>query len=166
MRKKVLNPKHTLFETSHYPLRSRKVSNKKRTKHKAVLGIGGNIGDVMRRFERLYWFIKRSNHINILKSSPILKNPPFGLVEQNDFYNAVLIISTNLTPRELLYYLLRVEKRFGRKRTIPNGARTLDIDIIFYDDISISSKELTIPHHDWFNRDSVLIPISLIRNKS
>jgi 2-amino-4-hydroxy-6-hydroxymethyldihydropteridine diphosphokinase len=166
VRKKNINSKYTLFETSHYPLKNMQISPKKRLKHKAVLGIGGNIGDVLRRFERLYWFFKRSKYVNIIQTSPILKNPPFGLLEQDDFYNSILIISTTLTPRELLHYLLRVEKKFGRKRTIPNGARTLDIDIIFYDDISISSKELTIPHQDWMNRDSVLIPLSLIKAKT
>jgi len=166
MKKKIISSNYTIFETAHYPIKNIKISPKKKLKHKAVLGIGGNIGDVMRRFERLYWFLKRSKEVKIINSSPILKNPPFGFLEQDDFYNAILIISTSLTPRELLYYLLRVEKKFGRKRTIPNGARTLDIDIIFYDDISISCKELTIPHHDWINRDSVIIPLSLIKARN
>ena len=162
MRKR-LDEKHTIIETPHYPYREQKIH---KAKHKAILGIGGNIGDVCRRFERLYWYLKRSRYLTLLESSPILKNPPFGVVEQDDFYNAILVVETSLTPRGLLQYILRVERLFGRKRGIPNGARTLDIDIIFYDDISISCKELTIPHHDWINRDSVIIPLSLIKAKN
>jgi len=162
--KKIIDPKHTIIYTAHYPSKNM-ISSKKVKQNRAVLGIGGNIGDVPRRFERLYWFIRRSKYIKLIENSPILKNPPFGLLEQDDFHNAIIVVSTILTPRELLYYLLRVEKRFGRKRSVPNGARTLDIDIIFYNDISISSKELTIPHQHWMSRESVLIPLSLMKSR-
>ncbi|SFV56438.1 2-amino-4-hydroxy-6-hydroxymethyldihydropteridinepyrophosphokinase [hydrothermal vent metagenome] len=161
--KKVINSEYSIFKTEYYPYRLNNQPIK--FKNRAVLGIGGNIGDVMRRFNRLHHFIKKSTKITLTESSPILKNPPFGYMPQPDYYNAILIISTNLTPRELLYYLLRLEKKFGRKRDIINGPRTLDIDIIFYNDISISSKELTIPHQHWAERESVLIPLSLIKNK-
>lgn len=161
--KKIINSKFSIIKTQYYPYKIKNISSE--FKNKAVLGIGGNIGDVPRRFNRLYYFLRKSEKIQIIESSPILKNPPFGYMPQEDFHNSILIISTKLTPRELLYYLLRVEKKFGRKRFIPNGPRTLDIDIIFYNDISISSKDLTIPHQHWAERESVLIPLSLIKNK-
>jgi len=161
--KKIINSRLSILKTEYYPYKTKNRSPK--FKNRAVLSIGGNIGDVPRRFIKLHYFLKKSNNIELLESSPILKNPPFGYIPQKDFYNSILIISTELTPRKLLYYLLRIEKRFGRKRDIPNGPRTLDIDIIFYNDISISSKELTIPHQHWAERESVLIPLSLIKNK-
>ncbi len=165
--KKALNVKNTLIYTAHFPWQTKipaKAFN--HSKHKAILGIGGNIGDVCRRFEHLFWFLKRSKYITILQSTPILENPPFGLVDQDDFSNALLLLSTSLTPRELLAYILRVERLFGRKRVVPNGPRTLDIDIIFYDAIQMNSKELTIPHPQWMQRDSVLIPLSLMKGRS
>lgn len=127
--------------------------------------MGGNIGDVVRRFEHLYWFFKRSRYVTLLESAPILRNPPFGFLEQPDFCNSIVLLSTSLTPRELMRYLLRVEKRFGRKRSIKDGPRTLDLDILFYDDIQIDTKELTIPHPEWMNRDSVLIPLKYMKGR-
>ncbi len=164
--KKVINKDNTLIYMPHYPWQT-KIPTKafNHSKHKAILGIGGNIANVCRRFEHLFWFLKRSKYITILESSPILKNPPFGFINQDDFYNALLLVSTSLTPRELLAYILRVEKRFGRKRLLLNGPRTLDIDIIFYDDIQIDSKELSIPHPQWMKRNSVLIPLSLMKGR-
>lgn len=133
--------------------------------HRALVGIGGNIGDVVRRFERLYWFFRHSKFVTLLESAPILRNPPFGFLEQADFYNSIMLLETSLTPRELLHYLLRVEKRFGRKRFLKDGPRTLDLDILFYDDIQIDTKELTIPHPEWMNRDSVLIPLKYMKGR-
>lgn len=133
--------------------------------HRALVGIGGNIGDVVRRFERLYWFFRHSRFVTLLESAPILRNPPFGFLEQADFYNSIMLLETSLTPRELLHYLLRVEKRFGRKRFLKDGPRTLDLDILFYDDIQIDTKELTIPHPEWMNRDSVLIPLKYMKGR-
>ncbi|MEA3418212.1 MAG: 2-amino-4-hydroxy-6-hydroxymethyldihydropteridine diphosphokinase [Campylobacterota bacterium] len=164
--KKVLDKQHTLIYTTHYPwqidaCKRREHSNE----HKAILGIGGNIGNVVRRFEHLYWFLKRSRHVTLLESAPILKNPPFGFLQQPDFYNSLLLVSTFLTPRQLLRYLLRVEKRFGRRRLIKDGPRTLDIDIIFYDDIHMDSKELKIPHPAWMQRNSVLIPLQMMKGR-
>jgi len=161
--KKILNSKLSIIKTEFYPYKIKNISPK--FKNRAVLGIGGNIGDVPRRFNKLHYFFKKSKKIEIIESSPILKNPPFGYINQKDFYNSILIISTKLTPRKLLYHLLHIEKKFGRKRFIKNGPRTLDIDIIFYNDISISSKELTIPHQHWAERESIIIPLSLIKNK-
>jgi len=165
--KKVLSPKHTLISTQHYPWR---IHPSTRTpishRHKAIIGIGGNIGDVSRRFEHLFWFLKRSNSVTIIETTPLLQNPPFGFINQNDFHNALLLIHTSLTPKKLLMYLLHVEKKFGRKRSMPNAPRTLDLDIIFYNNIKIDSKELTIPHPQWIYRDSVLIPLSLMKGQS
>lgn len=161
---KVLDEDYHLITTPHYPW-SHPQKILRRKPHKAIIGIGGNVGDVLRRFERLFYFINRSSFVEILQSAPILRNPPFGFTQQSHFYNSLLVINTRLTPRELLRYLLRIEKRFGRKRLFKDAPRTLDLDIIFYDDIQISSKSLTIPHPEWMQRESVLIPLKFLKRK-
>ncbi len=153
---------HTLIYTKHYPY---VLADRRKKKHKALLGIGGNIGDVKRRFEHLFQLLKHSPFVRVLETAPILKNPPFGYLEQGDFYNSLILVETNLTPRALLRYILRVEKHFGRKRLFKDGPRTLDIDMIFYENIKMESKELTLPHPAWMQRASVLIPLSHMKRK-
>ena len=68
-----------------------------------------------------------------------------------------------MTPEALLRYILKVEKHFGRKRFFKDGPRTLDIDIIFYEDVEVKSDVLTLPHPGWTQRDSVLIPLSYMK---
>jgi 2-amino-4-hydroxy-6-hydroxymethyldihydropteridine diphosphokinase len=166
MMKRVLDKQHTLIYTAHFPWQADAGKRREHGNgHKAILGIGGNIGNVVRRFEHLYWFLKRSRYVTLLECAPILKNPPFGFLQQPDFYNSLLLVGTFLTPRQLLRYLLRVEKKFGRKRLLKDGPRTLDIDIIFYDDIRMDSKELKIPHPAWMERNSVLIPLQMMKGR-
>jgi 2-amino-4-hydroxy-6-hydroxymethyldihydropteridine diphosphokinase len=160
VKRKVLNNSNTLIFTQHFPYNA---NSKNIKKYKAFLGIGGNIGDVVRRFEHLYWYFKRSSFVQIVETAPILKNPPFGYVEQEDFYNSLILVETNLTPRELLNYVLYVEKIFGRKRLFKDGPRTLDIDIIFYENVRMETKNLTLPHPGWMKRSSVLIPLSMMK---
>jgi 2-amino-4-hydroxy-6-hydroxymethyldihydropteridine diphosphokinase len=156
--KKVLNDKHTLLKTSLYPSSHKSIGG-----NKALLGLGGNLGDVVRRFNHLFWYFKRSTLVNIIETAPILKNPPFGYTEQDDFYNTLVLIETKLSPKALLRYVLRVEKVFGRKRLFKDGPRTLDIDIIFYENVEMQTKTLTLPHHGWMQRTSVLTPLSYMK---
>jgi 2-amino-4-hydroxy-6-hydroxymethyldihydropteridine diphosphokinase len=153
--KKRLTRQYTLMTTKHYPC-SRIFTGEKRV----LLGIGGNIGDVLRRFTHLFHYFNRSSFVDIIQTAAILKNPAFGYTEQDDFYNSLLWIETRLTPKALLAYLLRVEKKFGRKRSFANAPRTLDIDMIMYENVMIDTKVLTLPHPAWQTRDSVLIPLS------
>jgi len=158
--KKTLNAKHTLIRRLSFP--TSKIS---RGGYKVLLGIGGNIGDVLRRFEHLLVYLQRDGLVHILETAPILKNPPFGYTKQADFYNSLLLVETDLTAKALLRYVLRVEKIFGRKRSFADAPRTLDIDIIFYENITLDTKRLTLPHHGWMKRDSVLIPLSYMKRQ-
>jgi 2-amino-4-hydroxy-6-hydroxymethyldihydropteridine diphosphokinase len=133
-----------------------------RYRHRAIIGIGGNIGDVKRRFTRLYYFLKRQKGIAVLHTAPILQNPPFGYADQDDFFNSVIEVATSMCPRELLAFLLRVEKHFGRKRSFANAPRTLDLDLIFFDDVRMKTPYLTLPHPRWHERESVVIPLLLL----
>lgn len=162
MRQKALDAHNVLIYARHFPYN---VHRKQQRKYKALLGIGGNVGNVVRRFEHLYWYFRRSPLVNILETAPILRNPPFGYVDQEDFYNSLLLVETNLGPKALLRYVLRVERVFGRKRFFKNGPRTLDIDIIFYENRTMETKELTLPHPGWKERSSVLVPLVCMKGK-
>jgi len=158
---KKLNKNNTLIMQKNYPYLSK---SKLKKSYQATFGIGGNLGDVPRRFNHLFYTLKRSPFIEIVETSPILKNPPFGYLEQDDFHNALIIVKTCLRPKALLRYILAIEKRFGRKRLFKDSPRTLDIDMIFYEDVEMNSKVLTLPHPSWDKRDSVLIPLSYMYN--
>jgi 2-amino-4-hydroxy-6-hydroxymethyldihydropteridine diphosphokinase len=159
---KKLDKNNSLIYQKNYPYLSKNNSTKP---YQAMLGIGGNMGDVRRRFNHLFFYLKRSSFVDIVETAPILKNPPFGYLEQDDFYNSLIIVKTCLRPKALLRYILRVEKRFGRKRSFQDAPRTLDIDMIFYEQEVIESKVLTVPHLHWNKRSSVLIPLSHMQTK-
>jgi len=147
----------TLFKDSYFP-------SKRRYCHllpyRSVIGVGGNVGDVRRRFVHLLRFLEEEKRIQVTQTSPILKNPAFGYENQADFFNSVLVIQTSLRPKALLRYLLNVERRFGRQRSFANAPRTLDLDILFYDGYNHCDKTLCVPHPHWSERESVLIPLS------
>ncbi len=131
--------------------------------HRAVIGVGGNIGDVMGHFEKLFGYWQRSSRLDILECSPILRNPPFGYMDQPDFYNGAILVATPLDPFELLKYMLYTEKRFGRERSFANAPRTLDLDLIFYDNIKLNTRRLHLPHPQWKQRDSVVMPLAMMK---
>ncbi len=161
MKLKNINKDNTIYIQKLYPYRRKKEI---KGKYKSLLGIGGNIGDVRRRFNHLFIYMQKSPFLTIIETSPILKNPPFGYLEQNDFYNSLIFIKTSLQPKALLRYILRLEKKFSRRRSFQDAPRTLDIDMIFYKDLTIKSKILTIPHPFWKERGSVTIPMSYMKS--
>lgn len=132
-------------------------------RYEVTVGIGGNIGDVKRRFEYFLVVLKRDKRVNVLQSSLVLKNPPFGFINQDDFFNSILVLKTNMQPRSFLSFLMRLEKKFGRQRSFANAPRTLDLDIIFFDNRIIQTQILTVPHPQWFKRESVVIPLASLR---
>jgi 2-amino-4-hydroxy-6-hydroxymethyldihydropteridine diphosphokinase len=158
--KKSLSLEHTLIRRKNYPFMRSSEGGES-----VFLGIGGNVGNVLRRFEHLFAYLNRSSFLRIVETAPILKNPPFGYDAQADFYNTIIHIETTLRPKALLAYLLRVEKVFGRKRSFANAPRTLDIDILFYGKIEMHTAFLTLPHPAWSERNSVLIPLSYMRGQ-
>jgi len=132
-------------------------------KNKVTIGIGGNIGDTMKIFKKLFLMLQQDGRFSIEKSSPILKNPPFGYLEQNYFFNAIIVLHTNLNPFECLKAFQRYENRFKRKRSFQDAPRTLDIDIIFFNKQKIDTKELIIPHKGYKDRLSVLLPLKFLK---
>ena len=154
--KKKLTQNLTLFYTSNYPKKFNSTSNKK---YSVTIGIGGNIGNTKRIFDKLILCLKKDSRFILLMTSPLLQNPPFGFLEQSDFLNGIIALKTNLAPNEFLKNMQRLEKRFGRKRSFQDAPRTLDIDIIFFNNKKINTKDLIVPHKDWANRESVIIPL-------
>jgi 2-amino-4-hydroxy-6-hydroxymethyldihydropteridine diphosphokinase len=155
----ILDEDHSKITTPLYPW----LNHSKAKGHRVLLGIGGNVGDVVRRFEHLYWYLRRSPFVTIIQTSPILRNPPFGYANQPDFYNALILIKTHLTPNTLLDYILHIEKLFGRTRSFKNAPRTLDIDMIKYANITIVTPKLVLPHPFWMTRTSVLMPLKWMK---
>ena len=146
-----------IFSTVFFPSKI-KMSNKP---HKALIGIGCNIGNCIRRFKKLYLFLNSHPKIDIIQTSIIYKNPPFGYLNQLDFFNTVMVIYTDFSPYELLNFLLYTEKKFRRKRSFKNAPRTLDLDIIIYDNIKMNKPNLILPHPHYKKRDSVLVPLAM-----
>ena len=104
--------------------------------------------------------LKNSTDIRVEKVSELLETLPYGVVEQDNFVNGIFEIRTLLAPEELLQELHRIEQMEGRERKLHWGPRTLDLDIIFYDDLVYDSEDLMIPHIDMENRYFVLKPLS------
>ncbi len=93
------------------------------------------------------------------KASEIIRSTPYGGVDQEEFLNGVVAARTYLSPEELLEVLHEIEASENRERKVHWGPRTLDLDIIFYDDLIQDDEELCIPHIDMQNRDFVLLPM-------
>lgn len=98
----------------------------------------------------------------MLKVSDFLVTAPYGGVEQDDFLNGALALKTLLTPQELLERLHEIEQEAHRERLIHWGPRTLDLDILLYDDLVLDTPDLIIPHVEMHLRDFVLIPLAQI----
>ena len=126
------------------------------------LGIGSNLGDRRKNIANAI-FSLRKNHVRILKRSTLIETDPVGgPCTQGKFLNGVLKVQTQLPPEELLALLKRIEQDLGRAKTVPNGPRVIDLDILLYDDIKLQTPQLTIPHPRMLNRSFVMNPLKEI----
>ncbi len=125
------------------------------------LGIGSNLGKRETNIEKAIQLFKK-NHIDILKTSTFIETDPVGGPPQGKFLNGVIKIKTLLSPQELLKILKDIEKQLGRTKTVIDGPRTIDLDILVYDQIKIKTPELTIPHPRMLEREFVLKPLQEI----
>ena len=133
-----------------------------RERHRVYLSIGSNMGD---RSSNLYFAVSelgKAQGCRVLHVSQTINTAPYGDIPQNDFLNACVLLETFLSPHELLDVLHRIENDAGRERSVRWGPRTLDIDIVFFDDIVISDEVLTIPHIEAHKRGFVLEPLNEI----
>jgi len=127
--------------------------------HRAYLALGTNLGNRLANLGRAIGLLGEFTRIESV--SPIYETDPVGFAEQPLFLNQVVIVSTDLSPRELLRLAKDIEARMGRE-ILPfrNGPRTIDVDILFFDDEELSEEDLTIPHPRLFERPFVLVPLS------
>lgn len=124
------------------------------------LGLGSNLGNKKAYVSKAITFIKES--CKVLNISSWYSTEPVGYTNQDYFLNAVLKIETNFSPEALLIFLQTIEKKLGKNIFIKDGPRTIDIDILFYDNFILHKKNLTIPHPKLHARKFVLIPLSEI----
>ena len=129
--------------------------------NKAYLLIGGNIGDRLANLEMAKLAIQKEIG-PILINSSIYETAAWGKEDQPAFFNQALIIETNLIANDLMMTLLAVEKNMGRIRQQPLGPRTIDLDIIFFNDQIIHTENVTIPHPHMQKRNFVLTPLNEI----
>lgn len=128
--------------------------------NKIYLGLGSNLGDREKNLEKAISEI--SEFASVVLKSSVYESKPVGYTDQDDFLNMVIEIESELAPRELLGKLLQIESNLGRVRTIKNGPRTIDVDILLYGDLSLNEEDLIIPHPRMNERNFVLIPLSEI----
>ena len=130
--------------------------------HTAYVAFGSNMGDKKKYLDDAIQGLRDMKEIVVEKVSEYLVTEPYGDVEQDEFLNGVLKMRTLLTPGELLVRLHQLEQAANRERIIHWGPRTLDLDILFYDQEIIDMPDLHIPHIDLHNRDFVLVPMNQI----
>ena len=131
---------------------------------RALIALGGNVGDVRTTFQKAIANICGMTQAAILARSSDYATPPWGDEQQARFINACIEIDTPLDPHALLATLQKIEVQFGRDRSRERrwGPRTLDLDLLAYGDLSMREPELTLPHPRVFERAFVLVPLAEI----
>lgn len=130
-----------------------------RSWHRAFVAFGSNMGDSLAIIRHALEQLKHLPGIKAIQESSIIETEPWGYTDQDKFLNGVIEINTWLPPESLLAALLDLENQAARKRTIKWGPRTLDLDLLFYDDLVCDSPFLTLPHPLIPQRDFVLRPM-------
>lgn len=130
--------------------------------HTAYIAVGANMGDKKENIETAMASIDSSWHTSITRKSSLIETDPVGYEDQDTFVNGIFEIKTLLTPVKLIRWLLSIEKDLKRERVIRWGPRTIDLDVIYYDDIITSLEEIVIPHPRMHERGFVLKPLNEI----
>ena len=130
--------------------------------HDVAIALGSNMGDTKKYLDDAVQKIDKLKNTKVIKVADYITTKPYGGVEQDDFLNSAMLIRTLFTPNELLNELHKIENEAGRVRTIHWGPRTLDLDILLYDDLVMETNDLTIPHVELHLRDFVLKPLAQI----
>lgn len=130
-----------------------------RTRHSVYLSLGSNLGDRQAYLQQGIRELNDLDSCKICEQSKIIETEPYGDVPQDKFLNCVIRIETILNPQQLLNVLHKIEAHAGRTRDVHWGPRTLDLDILFYDHMTVNTPQLTIPHADLHNRSFVLEPL-------
>lgn len=125
------------------------------------IALGSNVGDAAANLKQVLTLFEDAK-IQVLRASPVFETAPQGLLNQPWFLNQVVEAETSLLPRQLLKRLLTIERSMGRKRTVRNGPRTIDLDIVLYGNAVVDAPDLQIPHPRMAERRFVLEPLAAL----
>jgi 2-amino-4-hydroxy-6-hydroxymethyldihydropteridine diphosphokinase len=127
----------------------------------AWIGLGGNLGDAVATLHAALQELDGLPQTRLVRASKYYRTPAWGVVEQPDFINAVALLDTRLSPRDLLDALLDIERAFGRERNRTErwGPRVLDMDLLLYDSAVIDEPGLCVPHPHLHERAFALLPL-------
>lgn len=126
---------------------------------RAAIALGANVGDPVAQVRKAFAELAALPASRLVARSALYRTAPMGIVDQPAFVNACALVETQLAPRVLLESLLAIERRHGRERDVPNGPRTLDLDIVLYGETTLHEPGLTIPHPRAHERAFVLAPL-------
>ncbi|HLR79491.1 MAG TPA: 2-amino-4-hydroxy-6-hydroxymethyldihydropteridine diphosphokinase [Bacillota bacterium] len=128
-------------------------------RHEAYIALGTNIEPRVTYLKQALEKLTENQHIQIVKESSIYETPPVGYTNQGHFLNMVIAVKTSLSAIKLLDVCQRIEQQLGRKRDIRFGPRTIDLDILIYNEENIKTERLIVPHPRMHERAFVLIPL-------
>ncbi|MGI9351072.1 MAG: 2-amino-4-hydroxy-6-hydroxymethyldihydropteridine diphosphokinase [Rhizobiaceae bacterium] len=126
----------------------------------AYIGLGGNVGDVISNMAGALQSLDQLENTKVEAVSRVYRTPPWGIEDQDWFYNSCAMLETRSDPGELLEICLKIERHFKRKRTLRWGPRTLDLDILLFGEATVHQEELTIPHPRMHERLFVMRPLN------
>jgi 2-amino-4-hydroxy-6-hydroxymethyldihydropteridine diphosphokinase len=142
--------------------RGQKAEGRNQGWERVYISFGSNLGDREGNIKKVLELIKENPHIKFEKISLLYETEPVGKGDQDWFLNQVIEVSTNFAPQELLGFLMDIEDRLGRKREEQWGPRTIDLDILLFNDRVVDTPELKIPHPEIPRRNFVLVPLAEI----
>lgn len=125
----------------------------------AFVALGANLADPAHQIRAALESLSRLPDSRLLRASSLYRTAPVGVAGQPDFINAVALVETTLAPHELLTALFAIEAEFGRRRDYRNAPRTLDLDLLLYDELVLDGTELQLPHPRMHLRAFVLAPL-------
>ncbi len=126
---------------------------------RAFIGLGSNLGDREANLRQALDHLARTTDTSVVRASSLYDTEPVGVEDQPHFLNAVAQLETRLTPQQLLWNLMLIERRLGRVRSQRWGPRTLDLDLLLYEDLVIDEEDLQVPHPELTKRSFVLVPL-------
>lgn len=130
-----------------------------------LLAFGANLGNAQQTYRQAIDRLNELKNTVVVKYSSLIETDPVDCPGvQPKYHNGAILIQTRFAPEELLNQTQAIESALGRVRTVKNGARTCDLDILLYDDLVYNSPRLTIPHPRMYQRQFVLIPVEEILN--
>lgn len=134
----------------------------KRERHRAFIAYGSNLGEREKNITTALDSLANHPSIEVLEKSSTIETKPWGVTDQTDFLNGVVLVETWLKPEVLMDALLEIEAECGRERTEKWGPRTLDLDLLFYDELILDDPHVTLPHPLISDRAFVLEPLAEI----